>query len=165
MSVTVQRTPTDSNANKEHQHMSIYCPLSEALGIEYVPSENSTYNPNEKLFDSTYMGKGPLNAFYGKKHTEESKQAIREALTGKPKSEEHKQALRKPKKKGHKQTFEHKYKKAMNKSSEWIITFPDGQLKIVKNLSEFCREHDLKYGQSNLIHGWSYKGYRAKKYG
>ena len=145
--------------------MNIYCPLSEALGLEYDPNEISDYNPDEKLFDPSYMGKGPLNAFYGKNHTEESKEAIKKALTGKPKSEKHKQAMRKPKKKGHKQSSDHKYKKAMNKSSEWILTFPNGKTEIVRNLSQFCREHELKYGQSNLIHGWSYKGYRAKKYG
>lgn len=156
---------THSNTIQEYQHMSIYCPISKALGIEYIPSENATYNPDEKPFDPSYMGKGPLNAFYGKKHTEESKSAIRRALTGKPKSEQHKQALRKPKKKGHKQTVEHKYKKAMNKSSEWVISHPSGQREIVKNLSRFCRDNDLKYGQSNLIRGWSYKGYKAEKNG
>lgn len=58
--------------------MSIYCPLSEALGIQYIPSENSSYNPSEKDFDPSYMGnRGVFNAFYGKKHTEETKQVIR----------------------------------------------------------------------------------------
>jgi ribosomal protein L37AE/L43A len=59
--------------------MSIYCPLSKALGIEYIPSDGSTYNPLEKEFDPSYMGnRGAFNAFYGKKHTEETKQIIRE---------------------------------------------------------------------------------------
>lgn len=59
--------------------MSIYCPLSEALGIEYIPTEQSSYDPSQKEFDPSYMGnKGVFNAFYGKKHTEETKQIIRE---------------------------------------------------------------------------------------
>ena len=59
--------------------MSIYCPLSEALGIEYVPSEQSSYDPSQKEFDPSYMGnRGMFNAFYGKKHTEETKHVIRE---------------------------------------------------------------------------------------
>lgn len=59
--------------------MSIYCPLSEALRIEYIPSEKSSHNPLQKEFDPSYMGnRGVFNAFYGKKHTEETKQIIRE---------------------------------------------------------------------------------------
>ena len=59
--------------------MSIYCPLSKALGIEYIPSEHSSYSPSQKEFDPSYMGNcGIFNAFYGKKHTEETKQVIRE---------------------------------------------------------------------------------------
>jgi NUMOD3 motif len=59
--------------------MSIYCPLSEALGISFKPAGTLTYDPNEKIFDPEYMGNhGPLNAFYGKNHTEETKQIIRE---------------------------------------------------------------------------------------
>jgi|688.fasta_scaffold271248_3 hypothetical protein len=135
--------------------MSIYCPLSEALNI-LPPDHPIDYDDYSNCIPMDYI---PI------RHTDETKDAIRKSLTGKPKSEKHKQALRKPKKKGHKQSAEHKYKKAMNKSSKWIITYPDGQTEIIVNLSQFCRDNDLKYGQSNLIHGWTYKGYRAEKYG
>lgn len=111
-----------------------------------------------------------LNKQYGGKKfcsdgDPETSKKISKSLKGKSKSEEHKQALRKPKKKGYKQTLDHKYKRSMSNSCEWYITFPDGHKEIIKNLSEFCRQEGLKYGQSNLIHGWSYKGYKAKKYG
>ena len=59
--------------------MSIYCPLSEALGISFDPSDTLTYDPDKKIFDPEYMGNhGSLNAFYGKKHTEQTKQILRE---------------------------------------------------------------------------------------
>ena len=65
--------------------MPIYCPLSESLGIEYIPTEDSSYNPSEIVFDPSFTsGSGPLNPMYGKKHTEESKQLMREAKLGKP---------------------------------------------------------------------------------
>ena len=136
--------------------MSIYCPLAEALGID-----SGGFSILD-IKDDDYSNCIPMD-YIPIKHTDETKQAIREALTGKPKTEEHKKAMCKPKKKGHKQTEDHKYKRATNKSSEWIITFPNGNSKTVKNLSQFCRDNELKYGQSNLIHGWSYKGFRAKK--
>ena len=64
--------------------MSIYCPISEALGIPYTPTEDSSYNPNEIAFDPSWMGnKGPFNPMYGKKHTEETKELIRQTRLGK----------------------------------------------------------------------------------
>lgn len=63
--------------------MSIYRNLSEALGIEYHPTKETGYStlPDEYLWSNH---KGPLNPFYGKKHTEESKQLMRESKLGKP---------------------------------------------------------------------------------
>jgi NUMOD3 motif len=64
--------------------MSIYCPLSEALGIDFIPSEGSSYNSSQIAFDPSYMGNsGSLNPMYGKTHTEESKRLMREARLGK----------------------------------------------------------------------------------
>lgn len=131
--------------------MSIYCPLSEALGIE-PPETPIDYDDYTRCVEFDYISI---------RHTAETRDAIRNALRGKSKTEEHKNAMRKPKKRGYKQTEEHKDKRSSKRSREWNITKPDGSTTVVRNLSQFCRENGLKHGQSNLIHGWSYKGYRA----
>jgi hypothetical protein len=60
--------------------MSIYCPLSEALGIPQ-PDHPIEYDDDIRFF-SQPNGKGPLNSFYGKKHTKESKRLMSESQKG-----------------------------------------------------------------------------------
>lgn len=59
--------------------MSIYHPLSEALGIPYEPTDNLQY---EDDWCGLPNGVGPLNSFYGKHHTEEYKRERSEAYKG-----------------------------------------------------------------------------------
>lgn len=71
--------------------MSIYCPLSEKLGIE---SDMSILDISDEYQEFFLYVPG---AFTGQKHTEETKRIISEAQKGVPKTEEHKLKLRVPK--------------------------------------------------------------------
>lgn len=67
------------------------------------------------------------------------------AMTGKKQSKHQKEAV----------------SKALAK--QWKVTFPDGTVKIINNLQQFCIDNNLgTTGQSNLTRG-SYKGYKAHK--
>lgn len=37
-------------------------------------------------------------------------------------------------------------KRKSTRSSKWMITFPSGEVKIIENLKQFCREIGLRYG-------------------
>ena len=55
---------------------------------------------------------------------------------------------------------------ANSKSQEWIITFPNGTKKKIKNMFEFCRKNNLDQGaMSNVAKGKNkhHKGYICKK--
>lgn len=68
--------------------MSIYCPLSEALGIN-PPPEPINYSSNH-YFDASVP-----NPFKGQKHTKEARERISRGLQGKSKSDSHKENLSK----------------------------------------------------------------------
>ena len=61
---------------------------------------------------------------------------------------------------GFKQPQSQKDKVAKALSKQWQITSPTGEIKIITNLNEFCKNNNLD--QSNLSRG-SYKGYKAIK--
>ena len=85
--------------------MSIYCPISEALGILYTSAENSSYVPDEEGYTPFIPG-----AFRGQKHTEETKRIISNIHKGVPKgpqSEKHRRKISESKK-GKKHTEETK---------------------------------------------------------
>jgi group I intron endonuclease len=49
----------------------------------------------------------------------------------------------------------------------WEVTFPDGTKKVLKNLSAFCREHNLNKGNFGAVSKGirtHHKGYKCKKY-
>jgi len=53
-------------------------------------------------------------------------------------------------------------------SEEYVITFPDGEEKQIKNLAEFCRKHNLNKGNlCSVAHGrrTHHKGFKCKKIG
>lgn len=65
--------------------------------------------------------------------------------------------------KGFKQPDSQKQKVREANQKEWHVTFPDGTVKIINNLRQFCKDNNLgTTGQSNLTRG-SYKGYKAHK--
>ncbi len=64
---------------------------------------------------------------------------------------------------GKKQTALQKQKVREANQKTWSVTFPDGTVKIINNLRQFCKDNNLgTTGQSNLTRG-SYKGYKAHK--
>ncbi len=65
--------------------------------------------------------------------------------------------------KGFKQPDSQKQKVREANQKTWSVTFPDGTVKIINNLRQFCKDNNLgTTGQSNLTRG-SYKGYKAHK--
>lgn len=51
-------------------------------------------------------------------------------------------------------------------SKEYLITFPDGHIEIIKNLAKFCRENDLNRGHMHkIISGRrkQHKGFKCQK--
>jgi len=64
---------------------------------------------------------------------------------------------------GHAVSDSQKKKVAAALSANWSVTFPNGNVKIITNLRQFCMDNDLgTTGQSNLTRG-AYKGYKARK--
>ena len=61
---------------------------------------------------------------------------------------------------GFKQPDSQKQKVADKLSKEWSITSPTGEKMVIKNLQQFCREHQLDQG--NLSRG-SHRGWKAVK--
>jgi phage-related protein len=52
---------------------------------------------------------------------------------------------------------------SLEPSPRWEITFPDGRVERVTNLSEFCRQHGCNQG--NLFACGYSKGFKARRYG
>ena len=78
--------------------MSIYDPISEALGLTPIEFK---FNPRKDIpEDATRGNLGALNSMYGKSHTEESRALMSERHKGKKISEETKQIWRENRK-GH----------------------------------------------------------------
>jgi hypothetical protein len=84
-----------------------------------------------KNHSDAISGKNSPNYENHKKHgpmSEKHKKKISEALKNKPKSEEHKKNI------------------ADVLSLTWQITYPNGSIKIIQNLNQFCRENNLNKG-------------------
>ncbi len=77
---------------------------------------------------------GTKNPFYGKHHTPKSKRKLSVLRTGKE-----------------------------YKSIKWVLTFPNKQIKIIKNLRKFCRKFGLNAGNMYQRKSGS-KGFKAEKY-
>lgn len=70
--------------------MSIYYDsISEALGLRPIKELVPDYEENISIPEDVYIQmKGELNPFYGKTHTEETKEILRKSRLGKPLSKE-----------------------------------------------------------------------------
>ena len=62
---------------------------------------------------------------------------------------------------GFKQTDKQKQKAAEANQKRWVIITPTGEVLHITNLSNFCRENNLKHAASNLVSRGKYKGYQA----
>tara|TARA_B110000908_G_C9812017_1_gene253357 strand:+ start:132 stop:506 length:375 start_codon:yes stop_codon:yes gene_type:complete len=120
--------------------MSIY--LAEPNLFPGLREMENTIPPEEKLFV------GPeIQPFWNHKHTEYTKNLMSKASRGKPKSSEH----AKNNGEAHAKTY--------------IITNPNGEVFIIRNLSKFCRENDLNTGTMCTVAKGIYtqhKGYKVK---
>jgi hypothetical protein len=101
---------------------------SERVKLAYI---DSIFGENSPRY-----GKNPWNK--GKKdcYSEETRKRISEGGKGKhggPKSEEHKK------------------KTADTLSLTWQIIYPNGTIKIIKNLKQFCRDNNLSQGCMSLV--------------
>jgi group I intron endonuclease len=89
----------------------------------------------------------------GTKNTcsEETKKKISEGTKNKPKSEEHKKKIG-----------------DSNSKITWQITFPNGEIKIIKNLRKFCRDNNLNHGHMLFVSTGKrkhHKGFKCKNLG
>jgi hypothetical protein len=100
------------------------------------------------------------HARQGVPHTEESKQKMRNAMTGRKLTEEHKAKINPT---GRKQPQSQKNKVAKALSKQWQITDPEGNVFIIENLQKFARDNELDQG--NLARGGNgtHKKYKAKR--
>ncbi len=104
--------------------------------------------------------KGEMNSFYGKKHTEESKQKISNSKKGKSNNRGSKRPW----------ALENLKKIKSRAFGQFEITEPDGNIIIITDLKLYCKQNNLNYtSMSTLSNGkWqseTYKGYKSKKLG
>lgn len=120
---------------------------------------NRTYGGENYIFSDDVINKlseaakkrtGKLNNFYGKSHSSETKKKI-----GLKSSEK---------------VYTKEYRKKLSDgiSKTYKVTFPDGKVKIIKNLYKFCQENNLHSScMSNVVKGnrKQHKGFVAEYYG
>jgi group I intron endonuclease len=83
--------------------------------------------------------KGSGNSFFGRHHTDETKQKVSEAV----KRSRHLRVGEAAPFAGHKHSEESRRQIGDTQGDTWQITFPDGHNETVHNLRAFCREHKL----------------------
>lgn len=99
---------------------------------------------------------GELNPFYGKRHTEESKQKISKAKLGAVMSDETKQKLSKANT-GKKMSRESIEKTRSANSKKYYLINPMGESITVVNLTEYCRMNNLDQRNMNNMYNGLYK--------
>lgn len=85
----------------------------------------------------------------GKKLSDETKNKISVALSGIPKSEDHRKQMSLSARKH--QTKETKEKLSNIFSKYWLIEYPNGNKDKIHNLNAFCKEHGLNYGNMHKV--------------
>ncbi len=126
---------------------------------------------------------GEDNGFYGKTHSEETRQiiskkrkgtklsaehrmSISNAQKGIPKSEEQKRKMSE-KAKGRTVPVETRDKIASSFAKLWVVTLPCGKEILVKNLNKFCKVNNLSQGNMSMIitgKKKTHKGYKVRRY-
>jgi hypothetical protein len=146
--------------------------ISKSKKGKLVGSENPFYGKNhseearQKMTGSRYNCRGKNHHMYGKKHSKEVKMKIGAASKGRNVGRKHTETAKNKirmahlgKKKGpfsletrKKMSRAHlgnkvpqviRDKMAKSKSHSWLLTFPDGSKKIIRNLRKFCDENNL----------------------
>jgi len=130
---------------------------------------NSMYGRKHK--ESTkrkigYANGGINSAWYGKKHSEETKRKISQAQLGENNHMYGRTGKNHP---SFGKTLSESTKTKIGKANSrfWEVCFPNGNKKVIKNLKEFCREHDILYdtGLLYVANGKykQYKGFKCRK--
>jgi len=162
--------------------------------IKQYKSNRKANGYNLTIGGSVLRGKNAT--FYGKKHSEESKRKMSLANKGKPGpnlgkklSDETKKRLSDSMKiamagennpmygrKHSKETRDrirakHLGKKIPEKNlkhliENWLVIYPDGNKKIIRNLNKFCKKNDLNQGNMSMVAKGvfdNHKGYKCRK--
>ncbi len=109
---------------------------------------------------------GPNSAWFGKKHSEETKRKMSKSQTGQKNHMYGKTGKDNP---GHGKKLSKTTKAKIGESNSlmWLVIFPNGNRKIIKNLKKFCKEHEILYdtGLRYVAKGVykQYKGFKCKK--
>lgn len=126
-------------------------------------SSSPNYKKSMKLRSLLITGEN--NPFYGKRHSEETKEKNRAFHQGKVLSEETKlkisnSLIGKPR------AIDAILKTSEKNSETWNITFPDGKEMVIKNLNRFCKIHNLDQGNMVGVSKGKYKtskGFKCEK--
>lgn len=119
------------------------------------------FNSYKKGYNSSLGGEGSC----GRICTDITKEKMSKANTGRVVSKETKARLSKMCL-GVKKSLEHVRNVARAKSEYWEITYPDGNKEVIKNLSAFCREHNISDRGMWLVankYRTHHKGFKCKK--
>ena len=118
------------------------------------------FNSYKKGYNQTLGGESS----YGRVCKNATKEKISRAKTGIPLSKEHKAKLSKMRR-GVKKSPEHIKNVARAKSQYWKIIYPNGYKEVIKNLSAFCRDHNISDRGMWLVankYRTHHKGFKCK---
>lgn len=108
------------------------------------PVSEETKQKIRATFEKRGTVKGENNPMYGRKHSKETRSLMRNKKVGRKIPEKHLGHL----------------------IDSWLIIYPNGDKKIIQNMSRFCKENNLNQGEmSGVAHGRfkDHKGYKCKK--
>ena len=102
----------------------------------------------------------------GRKHTSSAIEKIRKAHLGKKKGPFSLETRQKMSKShlGNRIPQKARSKMSKNRSYSWLLIFPDGSRKIIKNLYKYCNENNLSHGAMNAVSKgkrYHHKSYRC----
>lgn len=121
----------------------------------------TTFDSHKNGYNQTLGGEGSS----GRKHSEATKKLISLKKTGIPLSKEHREKLSLTHR-GVKKSRIHADNVAYAKSEFWQVVHPDSKTEIIRNLSLFCREHNISDRGMWLVaneYRNHHKGYKCKK--
>ena len=118
----------------------------------------------DEIWEEIYKNR---KTFLGRKHTEETKKKISESKKRQERlglTKSHNEEWRKnqsEKLMGHTVSEEQRKKVSNSNSKEWIVTHPSGKVEKIRNLRQFCVDHNMSSG--NLTKWGHTKGYSVLK--
>jgi hypothetical protein len=131
-----------------------------SLGYKHTEEQNKKQSERQK---------GKPNGLLGYKEMPEHKKHISESKMGKkrkPFSEEWKKNMSEAHKNRPPESKETKKKIANSNSKTYQITYPNGETKIIKNLTQFCRDNNLYQGNMVCVSQGKrkhHKGFKCSK--